>query len=45
MRGFRNVWVCEYVWVYVYVGVCTCGFFNLWVFVRVGFLICRCVYL
>jgi len=26
------------------VGVCMCGFFNVWVCVCVDFIMCRCVY-
>ena len=32
-----------YVWVLSYVGVCICGFCNVWVCVCVGFVMCGCV--
>jgi len=35
---------CVYVWVLQYVGVCMCGFCNIWVCVVVGSAIYGCVY-
>jgi len=32
-----------YVWILLYVGVCKCGFCNVWVCVCVGFVMCGCM--
>jgi len=36
--------VCLYVWVLYCVGVCKCGFCNVWLCVRVDFVMWGCVY-
>jgi hypothetical protein len=37
------MWVCVYMWVLSCVGVCMCGFCNIWVCVCMGFVMCGCV--
>jgi hypothetical protein len=36
--------VCVYVWILKCVGVCMCGFCNVWLCVCMGFVMCEYVY-